>query len=132
MIATSYFPSFSAGGGLQPLPRATEREREGIIAALDTGELVPVIDSQPLDGTSIVAAVAPEYVDRFCAESDDGVRAELDNRLAELRDELDTLRVIIGEVMAEKKPGDFRYRLLDCLDDAVNLLTRAQSATEDL
>jgi hypothetical protein len=130
MIATSFLPRDKSG--LRTLPRATERERESIIAALDTGELVPVIDSQPLDGTSIVAAIAPEYVERFCAESDEGVRADLNNRLAELRDELDTLRVIIGEVMAEKQPGDFRYRLLDCLDEAVNLLTRAQSATEDL
>lgn len=130
MIATSFLPRDK--NGLRSLPRATARERESIIAALDTGELVPVIDSQPLDDTSIVAAIAPEYVERFCAEPDDGVRAELDNRLAELGDELDTLRVIIGEVMAEKQPGDFRYRLLDCLNDAVKLLARAQSATEDL
>lgn len=119
MIASTFFNAYRSSG-LQELPRLTERERENVIAAMDAGELVAV------------AVVTPDHLERFCAEPDDGARATIDNRLGELADELDTLREIVRKVMAEKQPADFRYRILDSLNDAVDLLERAQNATEDL
>jgi hypothetical protein len=118
--------------GLHELPRMTERERGAVVAAIDAGELVPVVDLQPNVGSSIVAVMAPEHVDRFCAEPDDGARATMANRLAEMRDELSTLSQIVREVMAEKVPGDFRDRIENCIDDARELLSHAENAAEEL
>jgi hypothetical protein len=132
-IATTFQPPFSVrGGGLQTLPRLTERERASVVTAMDAGELVPVINSQPTSGAEIVAVVAPDHLERFCTEPDDWTRTTIDNRLAELSNELDSLREIVREVMAEKQPADFRYRILDSLSDAVDLLKLAQDAAESL
>jgi hypothetical protein len=128
VIATTFVSPYQSG--LHELPRMTERERDALVAAIDAGELVPVVDLQPQDGAAIVAVIAPEYAERFCADPDDG--AILANRLAELRDELSTLSQIVREVMAEKSPGDFRDRIENCIDDAREILSHAESAAEEL
>jgi hypothetical protein len=130
VIASSFLPTY--GGGLFALERLTDRERERVVAAIDNGELVPIIDVQPQEHTSIVGVIAAEHVERFCAEPDDGARATMANRLAELRDELSTLSQIVREVMAEKSPGDFRDRIENCIDDARELLSRAENAAEEI
>lgn len=119
-------------GGLTQLPRLTERERDAVVAAVDCGELVAVVDVQPLGGSPIVAVVAPEHVDRLCAKSDEGAVATLRDRLRELSTELDTMCAIVGEVMAEREPRDFRHRILDCVADAETILDRAIDASEEL
>jgi hypothetical protein len=111
---------------LQELPHLTEREREAVVAAIDAGTLVPVVDIQPIDGSTIVAVVAPEHVERFCAERDEDAHARLANRLAELGDELDTLAEIVREVMAEKAPECFG-RIENCIDDAREMLARVET-----
>jgi hypothetical protein len=125
VIATTFVSPYQSG--LHELPRMTERERDALVAAIDAGELVPVVDLQPQDGAAIVAVVAPEHVERFCAES-----GELVERLAELRDELDTLSQIVREVMAETRPGDFVSRIENCIDDAREILSHAENAAEEI
>lgn len=128
MIVSS-FASMFAAGGLQVLPRPTDREIAQILAAVESGELVPVIDVQPLGGSPIVAVVTADYADRLIAsEEADSLRDELRDAAAELS----TLRTIIGEVMAEKEPADFAYRLEDAVDDVQAALDRAVDHAEDL
>jgi hypothetical protein len=131
VIASSY-GVMHVYGGLTQLPRLTERERDAVVAAVDCGELVAVVDVQPLGGSPIVAVVTPEHVERFCAESDEAARTRLYQRLRELSDELKTLTTIVGEVMAEREPRDFRHRILDCVADAETILDRAIDASEEL
>jgi hypothetical protein len=129
---TSTFFSLYRSAGLQELPHLTEREREAVVAAIDAGTLVPVVDIQPIDGSTIVAVVAPEHVERFCAERDEDAHALLSNRLAELGDELDNLLEIVREVMAEKRPSECIGRIEDCIDDARELLARVETAAEEI
>lgn len=114
---------------LTVLPYLTEREADGILDAIDAGHLRAVAN----DEGAIVAVMEPERAIGYAMTVDDNdARDRLYNRLREAADELKSLQTIIGEVMAEKYPRDFRGRLEEAADDVRSALDSAIDASENL
>lgn len=113
---------------LTVLPYLTEREADGILDAIDAGHLRAVAN----DEGAIVAVMEPVRADDYVQPSYGDARDRLYNRLREAADELKSLQTIIGEVMAEKYPRDFRGRLEEAADDVQGALDSAIDASEDL
>jgi hypothetical protein len=118
--------------GLETLSRLQDREIASIVEAVTDGRLVGVVDHK---AGEIVGALMPEYADQLCADTNDNrfdASSYLAQNLMELQNELVTLRQIVKEVMAEKEPGDFQYRIDDCIYDAESFLESANSVVEEM
>lgn len=115
--------------GLETLSRLQDREITSIVEAVTDGRLVGIVDQK---AGEIVGALTPEYADQLCKSIDNDVLEGLTKHLHDLERELSTLRQIVKEVMAEKEPGDFKYRIDDCIYDAEEILARADAFVEGM
>lgn len=127
MTRTTYVPGYSSAT-IQTIPYLTTRERDGIIDALDAGELVGVVDA---DANAIVAVATPQLADQLEHRDDDALKC-LDRELAIALSEIQSLTDIIGEVLAEKEPSDYRYRLEDAAYDVRKAIAGAIDVTEGM
>jgi phosphate uptake regulator len=130
-IGTSYQRPDYSPSGLQVLSRLTDRERDAIVAALDTGELVPIVDVQPREGSAIVGALTPDHAEAF-ANSDPDMAGEIMAELKEARRELDSLREIIRETLRERDPIDYESRLMLAVDDVETAIENARDRAEEI
>lgn len=118
---------------VQVIPYLREREIDSILDAIDAGDLVAIADSAGCapGGGTIVALAAPTMVERIAKRDDDSVQ-DVRDALARAERELSSLVDIIGEVFAEKEPGDFRYRVQDAAHDVQHELAAAVAAAEEM
>jgi hypothetical protein len=121
-----------ASAELIQLPSLREREYDAICDALADGALVALASAD-----EIVGALTPEHADAYLALAEDKPardrRAEkVAAELHSLSEELRTLRQIVREVMAEKRPQDFDHRIAACIDDAEGILKGATELAEEL
>jgi hypothetical protein len=133
MTATTMLPMAYSSADRARLPYLTDRELDGIVDAICDGELVAVADisGQGQRTGQIVAVAVPELADELTNRDPFGVKT-MREHLRKTLHELESLRTIIGEVMAEKCPRDFRYRLDDAEADVQRALDSAIDASEDL
>lgn len=138
MSVTTYMPRLVGAGHSQPiiLPYLHPRELEDATDALNDGRFVavavPASVSPPTDG-EIVALVSPEYAERFVAGiGGEDVVADLRDELRGANKELQTLREIVREAMAEKDPTSRAERIDAAIVDVVECVDRALDHTEDL
>jgi hypothetical protein len=110
------------------LPYLTDREVDGIVDAICDGRLVAVADTVE---KGITAVASPEVAD-LLVKHDDDAAGELLEELREANRELDNLRQIMREVLAEKDPSDFEYRLDDAIDDVRKGIDGALTIAEDM
>lgn len=129
MIRTTHMAQAAySNTSLSTMAYLMRHERDALIRAIDSGELIPVAD--PKEGL-IIGLATSDHVDKLTDDKSDQANDVL-SELESLRQELDTLETIVKEVMSEKLPADFDYRIFDCIDDAVNILNRAQIGAEGL
>jgi NAD-dependent DNA ligase len=108
------------------LPYLQPREIDAVLDAIDDQRLVPVARNG-----EIIALAVPDVADSI-ANSDPSLPKQLRTQLQMAQHKLESLRTIIGEVMAEEVPQDFDYRLLDTADDVCGALGAAIDISEDL
>lgn len=141
-VPTTYAPTcIGAPTELLRLPSLREREFDGICDALADGALVVIARTTrgfaAVPTAEIIGALAPDDADEFVRLTEEGPARErqagaIGEQLRELREELATLRTIVGEVMAEKRPQDFDHRIGACIDDADALAKGAIDMAEEL
>jgi len=108
-IATTYIESGSRP--LATVPYLHPREVDGILDAIDSGELIAVSESSTTPGYSTIVALAREDIADSLANRDDAAIKQLKRDLANALREIKSLEEIIGEVFAENEPSDWSWRL---------------------
>jgi hypothetical protein len=132
-IGTSYQRLDYSPSGLQVLSRLTDRERDAIVAALDTGELVPIVDVQPLLGSAIIGALTPDHAEAFASAPDPiHLAGEITAELDQAERELDSLREIIRETLREREPIDYESRLMLAVDDVETAIENARDRAGEI
>jgi uncharacterized protein YfcZ (UPF0381/DUF406 family) len=131
-IRTTYGQMIRASGSDGPaiLPYLHPREIDSTLDAIADGDLVAVAD--PREGT-IVALATPEIAGTITNRPD--VEDRVNDLLSELREarrELDNLRQIAREVLAEKEPADWDWKLEEAADDVQKALDGATDHAESL
>jgi uncharacterized protein YfcZ (UPF0381/DUF406 family) len=112
------------------LPYLHPREIDSTLDAIADGDLVAVAD--PREG-AIIALATPEIAKAITNRPDvKDVVNELLSELREARRELDNLRQIAREVLAEKEPTDWDWKIEDAADDVQKALDGATDHAEDL
>lgn len=122
------------GARTRTIPYLQPREVAGIMSAVESGALVAVA-SETVAGAigagEIVAVATPEIAERLTARDPD-LAGELLSELREAARELRNLRTIAGEVMAEREPAEFLYRIENAADDVKKAIDNAIDYAEDL
>jgi hypothetical protein len=130
MIATTFRESGSMP--LSVMPYLHPREIDGVLDAIDDGDLVAIVDSREhIHTPEIVALARPELADEI-VRRDTEVITELREALKQARKELTSTRDIVREVFAEKEPGDHVWRIESALDDVKSELESATDYAEEL
>jgi len=129
-VATTYNESGSRP--FATVPYLHPREVDGILDAIDSGELIAVAESSTTPGYSTIVALAREDLAESLTKRDDDAIKELQKALQDTRKELQSLRTIIGEVFAEKEPADWRFKLDDAADDVRKALDDADFYAREL
>jgi hypothetical protein len=131
-IRTTFQAMIRANGADGPtiLPYLHPREIDSTLDAIDDGGLVAVAD--PREG-AIIALATPEIAQTIVDRPDVEDRVnELLFELREARRELSNLRQIAREVLAEKEPSDWGWKIDDAADDVQKALDGATDHAEDL
>jgi hypothetical protein len=126
-VRTTYLPSSVRPDDVTILPYLTEHEMNGVLDALCDGRLVAVAR----DG-EIVATAVLEQAERLCEYDDQDLGDYIIAELAEASRELESLREVVREVLAEGVPADFDYRIESAIDDVEKAILHATDHAEDL
>lgn len=130
-VRTTFQTMIRANGSDGPviLDYLHPREIDSTLDAIDDGGLVAVAD--PREG-AIIALATPEIAQTIVDRPDADRVAELLAELREARRELSNLRQIAREVLAEKEPSDWGWKIDDAADDVQKALDGATDHAESL
>lgn len=130
MIAST-LRCFGSSTRMTVAPYLHSREIDGIIDAIDTGELVAIVSEDSTHVSEIVALATPDLADEI-VKRDNEVVKELQLALADASKELEALKTIIGEVFAEDTPADHRWKLDEAARDVREELDNADLIAEQM
>jgi antitoxin (DNA-binding transcriptional repressor) of toxin-antitoxin stability system len=130
MIRTTFEQSGSQS--LVAMPYLREREIDGILDAIDSGELIAVADMGDAIASSTIAALArPDVADALTKRGDEAIKQLIED-LQEARREVRSLTDIIGEVFAEDAPSDHAWKIEEAARDVSTQIEYAIDTTETM
>jgi hypothetical protein len=125
-VASTYQVPNRGKAGPTILPYLHPREIDNVLDAIDDGRLAAVAQ----DG-EILAVATPAAAEMIVRGNQDTVE-ELLYGLREATREIDNLRTIVREVMAEKDPAEHAYRIEEAIDDVDKAVNGATDYAENL